>query len=214
MEVMMFLLVTSLLITTSSANYTDDFARNVMFPLSAAAYSNHPWICLATHFPYSKLYRQIFVDCDSFEGDICSGFTAVMPRYKAIAMSFRFLLFVTGHSLGGAMASLAASYLVATGLAERSKVKLVTSGQPRTGDKLFALNHDSQLDFSYRVTHWHDIVPHIPVFYQQGMPPANFTICSGGEDNNCSNGVWHTSISDHRQYFSQLVSQYGARGCY
>lgn len=136
-------------------------------------------------------------------------------------------IWVTGHSLGGAMASLAASYLVATGLAERSKVKLVTSGQPRTGDKLFALNHDSQLDFSYRVTHWHDIVPHIPVkndygyyhhgkevFYQQGMPPANFTICSGGEDNNCSNGVWHTSISDHRQYFSQLVSQYGARGCY
>lgn len=48
------------------------------------------------------------------------------------------------------MASLAASYLVATGLAERSKVKLVTSGQPRTGDKLFALNHDSQVRNLFR----------------------------------------------------------------
>ncbi|CAB3401816.1 unnamed protein product [Caenorhabditis bovis] len=45
-----------------------------------------------------------------------------------------FELWVTGHSLGGAMASIAASYIVKVGLYDGTQIKLVTLGQPRTGD--------------------------------------------------------------------------------
>lgn len=54
-------------------------------------------------------------------------------------------VWVTGHSLGGAMASLAASYIVASGVVPSTDVKLVTFGQPRTGNKDFAHAHDGQV---------------------------------------------------------------------
>ena len=47
-----------------------------------------------------------------------------------------------GHSLGGALASTCASYLVKLGLADPVHTKLVTFGQPRTGDKEYAQWHD------------------------------------------------------------------------
>jgi predicted lipase len=45
---------------------------------------------------------------------------------------------VTGHSLGAAMASLCAGYIAAMGYIPGDKIKLVTYGQPRTGDLAYA----------------------------------------------------------------------------
>ncbi|ULT95389.1 hypothetical protein L5515_011368 [Caenorhabditis briggsae] len=140
-----------------------------------------------------------------------------------------FEVWVTGHSLGGAMASLAASYIVKNGIATGDKVKLVTYGQPRTGTTPFAVAHDAQMAYSYRVTHNRDIVPHIPnegmedykhhkseVFYKESMNPgASYKVCSSAdESNDCSNGLLITaSVSDHLTYFTKDVSQWGEAGC-
>ncbi|PIO74991.1 triacylglycerol lipase [Teladorsagia circumcincta] len=135
---------------------------------------------------------------------------------------------VTGHSLGGAMASLAASYIVAAKLVPANNVELVTYGQPRTGNKDFAAAHDSQMAYSYRVTHWRDIVPHVPpehlegyrhhkseAFYHNDMKAgASFKVCDADEDKNCSDGLDITvSIPDHLHYFNIDVSEYGEKGC-
>ncbi len=66
-------------------------------------------------------------------------------------------LILTGHSLGGALAMLAAFRL-------RDRVEAVyTFGQPRVGNKAFALFYDYALkERTFRVVHADDIVPRLP----------------------------------------------------
>ncbi|KAL6738320.1 hypothetical protein Aduo_011881 [Ancylostoma duodenale] len=137
-------------------------------------------------------------------------------------------VWVTGHSLGASMASLAASYVISTQRINGSNVRLITYGQPRTGDWAFATAHNKQLSFSYRVVHWRDVVPHIPmkgfegywhheseVFYPYNMKKgANFTICHADESWHCSDGLlYDLSVYDHLHYFNIDVSEYGENGC-
>jgi predicted lipase len=51
-------------------------------------------------------------------------------------------IWVTGHSLGGALSSVAALEMIARNEVEADRVKLFTFGQPRTGDKTYASIHD------------------------------------------------------------------------
>lgn len=57
----------------------------------------------------------------------------------------------TGHSLGGALASLAAIRTVLDGVRNSNQIKLITFGQPRTGDTTYAFNHDRLVPYSYRL---------------------------------------------------------------
>ncbi|CAJ0596578.1 unnamed protein product [Cylicocyclus nassatus] len=70
-------------------------------------------------------------------------------------------IWITGHSLGGALASLVASYLVESGNAEMSRIKLMTFGQPRTGDQKFA-ESVNKMNYAFRVIHDNDLVPQVP----------------------------------------------------
>lgn len=65
-----------------------------------------------------------------------------------------------GHSLGGALAMLAAT----DGLAGKVKVEgVVTLGQPRTGNSTFSENFAKALGEKYfRYVHARDLVPHLP----------------------------------------------------
>ncbi|PIO59105.1 hypothetical protein TELCIR_19444, partial [Teladorsagia circumcincta] len=56
----------------------------------------------------------------------------------------KYEVWITGHGLGGSLASLAASFLVGSRMAMPNKVKLVTFGQPRTGDSNFSDALNSQ----------------------------------------------------------------------
>ena len=71
-------------------------------------------------------------------------------------------IFVTGHSLGGALAVFAAVDLKKNFYPETSII-LYTYGQPRVGNVDFSNFIFSQLDGSYvRVTHYDDLVTHVP----------------------------------------------------
>ena len=75
------------------------------------------------------------------------------PSYK---------VWVTGHSLGGALASLASTLIMFEGNTTRDNLRLYTFGQPRVGNYDYALTHDSLVPLSFRVTHYRDIVVHLP----------------------------------------------------
>lgn len=55
--------------------------------------------------------------------------------------------------MGGSYASIAAAHVIKLALFPADKVKLVTFGQPRTGDLDFAVAHDNLVKYRYRVIH-------------------------------------------------------------
>ncbi|PUZ66283.1 hypothetical protein GQ55_3G295800 [Panicum hallii var. hallii] len=129
-------------------------------------------------------------------------------------------IMVTGHSMGGAMASFCALDLVVNfGLKD---VTLLTFGQPRIGNAVFASNFKGHLPNAIRVTNAHDIVPHLPPYYRYfpqktyhhfprevwihnvGLGTFEYSIeeiCDdSGEDPTCSRSVSGNSVQDHIHY--------------
>ncbi|XP_062181209.1 lipase-like isoform X2 [Phragmites australis] len=131
-------------------------------------------------------------------------------------------IMVTGHSMGGAMASFCALDLVVNfGLKD---VTLMTFGQPRIGNAVFASYFRRHLPNAVRVINAHDIVPHLPPYYHY-FPQKTYhhfprevwihnvglgsfiysieQICDGsGEDPTCSRSVIGNSVHDHIHYLS------------
>ncbi|CAI5444328.1 unnamed protein product [Caenorhabditis angaria] len=137
-------------------------------------------------------------------------------------------IWVGGHSLGGSMAALATNFIVANQLVtDASKIKLITFGEPRTGDQQFADAHDQMIKYSYRVIHKRDIVSHIPykneegyrhhrneIWYDNDMEDgAKYKECDSQESIFCSDGHLDYMISDHHRYFGMYMSFYGRRNC-
>jgi hypothetical protein len=72
-------------------------------------------------------------------------------------------ILVTGHSMGGAMASFCALDLTANyGV---KNIQVFTFGQPRIGNPAFAAYYSENVPLTIRVTHSHDVVPHLPPYY-------------------------------------------------
>ena len=72
-------------------------------------------------------------------------------------------IWVAGHSLGGALAALAAADTLF--IAGAPLAGLYTYGQPRVGDRQFASQFDSALrSVSFRYVNDKDIVPRVPLF--------------------------------------------------
>uniref|UniRef100_A0A0E0D0J8 Fungal lipase-type domain-containing protein n=2 Tax=Oryza meridionalis TaxID=40149 RepID=A0A0E0D0J8_9ORYZ len=127
-------------------------------------------------------------------------------------------IIVTGHSMGGALASFCALDLAITH--GGNNVYLMTFGQPRVGNTAFASYFAKYVPNTIRVTHEHDIVPHLPPYFfifpdqtYHHFPTevwehkvdgsTVYEVCDGsGEDPDCSRSVlvlfW--SASDHLTY--------------
>ncbi|KAG2428849.1 hypothetical protein HYH02_014261 [Chlamydomonas schloesseri] len=71
---------------------------------------------------------------------------------------------VTGHSLGGALATLAAYELAERRTPARSvqRISLYSYGAPRVGNKAFAEAFDRLVPDTWRITNTNDIVPSVP----------------------------------------------------
>lgn len=124
-------------------------------------------------------------------------------------------IFVTGHSLGAALAVLAATELhYSQGL----KIEAVfTFGLPRVGNKAFKNFYSKASPVSWRVTHLQDPVPHLPprtmdffhskteVWYHSSSNATLYRECdSSGEDASCSDSVFPIGYpgvpTDHLEY--------------
>ncbi|KAA8493617.1 Lipase [Porphyridium purpureum] len=72
-----------------------------------------------------------------------------------------YTVYVTGHSLGGAMASMHAMALVLAGIPAHL-IEMYTFGQPRPGNDAFSREWDARLKKGYRIVNNYDMVPHLP----------------------------------------------------
>jgi len=119
-------------------------------------------------------------------------------------------LTVTGHSMGAAIAAIAMFDLHSKGW---TIAPTVTFGQPRVGNKAFALEFEKAFGSStlYRMTHYHDPVPHLPVqnvldanagffhvstevYYAQNVS-SGFKVCNGdGEDSHCADSYTNVPV--------------------
>ncbi|CAG9996465.1 unnamed protein product [Clonostachys byssicola] len=142
-------------------------------------------------------------------------------------------IIITGGSLGGAVATIAAAHIREAGY----QADLYTYGSPRIGNGVLVDFITQQPGKSYRVTHRHDLVPRIPTpnvlwwpdwpqyrhvspeYWLQGEPsdPNNWPIedikiCEGNWSRECiaspSNPVdldFSGSGNDHLNYFGSLT---------
>ncbi|CAJ0939140.1 unnamed protein product, partial [Mesorhabditis belari] len=91
---------------------------------------------------------------------------APMERVLTHPLYQNYAVTITGHSLGGALAALAAARTVKQGIRQSGQVRLVTFGEPRVGSAKFAKNFDQLVPNSYRVVFRADIVPHLPACHK------------------------------------------------
>ncbi|EIN12299.1 alpha/beta-hydrolase [Punctularia strigosozonata HHB-11173 SS5] len=142
--------------------------------------------------------------------------TELLANVTAVATEYPdYAIVPLGHSLGGAIASIAAVSLKAS-FPDRP-MRLYTYGQPRTGNAVYATwVNDNFADNSFRVVHRDDCVPQLIVeaigyqhhgteYWQLTDPssPGNFVHCAaGGEDPTCQDSVPLTSLNctDHVTY--------------
>ncbi|KNE71450.1 hypothetical protein AMAG_15681 [Allomyces macrogynus ATCC 38327] len=128
----------------------------------------------------------------------------------------------TGHSLGGAIATLAAADTAASGLVAASKVQLTIYNSPRVGSATFS-DMVSALGLSgvARFVEENDIVSHLPptsfgfnhVVGEDYQRSGVVYACTGAEDSSCSNSrVPFTSIDSHTQFFG-TAGWFGGSGC-
>ncbi|CAM9919266.1 unnamed protein product [Phaeothamnion confervicola] len=113
-----------------------------------------------------------------------------------------FDVYVTGHSLGGALAVLAALDIVETGI----PVRCYTFGMPRVGNRAWADYLRRALPVAVRVTHNRDAVPHMPPTsfgFRHSAPEVfeaadgGLTLCEeDGESPACSArfALWQTNV--------------------
>jgi len=136
---------------------------------------------------------------------------AARPDYKIV---------VTGHSLGGAVASMASLSIRAA--LPNVPMQLFTYGQPRVGNEAFARQVENQIgvDNIFRAVHTFDGVPtfvlgeigyrHFGTEYWNFEDPASPRTtkkCVGPEDPTCSDSIFSTFINPaHLLYFGEAMA--------
>lgn len=155
-----------------------------------------------------------------------NGMKAEFEKLKKLYPDYE--LWVTGHSMGAAIATVGAHVIGAEKLFDTNRMKVITFGEPRVGDRDFMIAHDKLFPYNYRVTHGRDIVTHVPpkdmldyhhhryeVWYPEEMAEGDkYIICLSPEDKSCSDQNWvQMSAMDHRYYYGIDVQGIIDNGC-
>jgi len=105
---------------------------------------------------------------DGIHAGFEAGITAIWDSVAPVLAASTGPLYLTGHSLGGALAVIAARRLLAEGIADLDRLLGVyTFGMPRTGDAAFAAAYRTIGDGAlaartFRLVYGTDIVPAVP----------------------------------------------------
>lgn len=98
---------------------------------------------------------------DGFYDDVVDIYGLVFDLVTATIASAPKPLFITGHSLGGAVAILCAHMLALRKIAIQA---VYTFGQPRVGDRDYAAQYNQVLGAkTFRLVFEDDLVPHVPL---------------------------------------------------
>ena len=158
-----------------------------------------------------------FVHKGFFEAtqDVLPGIVTEISRLRLKSPSLMDVV-VTGHSLGAAIATIAALELTKKGF----EVKLINYGSPRLANSKLAEFISNNIPIRMRVTNHRDLVPHLPLFalgydHIQGeyYEDENAFVheCVGTSDPTCSSQwtrvEWSRvdlpSLNDHLEYLNQ-----------
>ncbi|WKY15858.1 hypothetical protein Q1695_000943 [Nippostrongylus brasiliensis] len=149
-----------------------------------------------------------------------------------------FRIWTTGYSLGGSLASMAALYLAIKDLVDKKSIRLVTFGEPRTGNVAYARAVEKHIRFRYRVVKGDDFIASIPrspdpsaiitgpLFYRQPLfyrylvhydnkmkKNDPFIVCGLSDDYGCRNTHRSFNMQDHSSYFNVDREQFVKGGC-
>lgn len=128
-------------------------------------------------------------------------------------------LVITGHSLGGAIATLAAGEFRKMGDDLATRTELYTFGSPRVGNGHTAAFLTDQSDLSFRITSMSDPIPREPghvLGYQHTSPefwihdhpqnpgPNDIKVVTGFYNKHGNSGKHGFKISRHREYFGPI----------
>ncbi|KAI8323420.1 alpha/beta-hydrolase, partial [Martensiomyces pterosporus] len=106
--------------------------------------------------PGSKVHSGFLAAFNSASDKIKSTIETILKQHPDYS------IVITGHSLGGSEASIAAADFAVTHPEWKSKMALYTYGQPRTGNDVYANWLSSQPFPIYRATYKGDVVPQVP----------------------------------------------------
>ncbi|KAL7945429.1 alpha/beta-hydrolase [Trichoderma barbatum] len=169
-----------------------------------------------------------FTDCSLVDGcEVHDGFNLAWSEVEtaatdaltqARAANPSFGIVATGHSLGGAVATLGASFLRTQGF----PIDIFTFGSPRVGNDVFADFVTSQPGAQFRVTHVDDPVPRLPPIilkYRHVSPEfwlstgegstidytvADIEVCTGNANVDCNAGTSGLDLTAHSNYFRKV----------
>lgn len=165
------------------------------------------WMSLYPSCPGGYVHEGFFAAHNSVIQDVLNE----VNRLKLIYPTYDII--VTGHSLGGALATLTSVDLSNSNIS----ATLINFGSPRLFDKESASCVSAKISTIYRITYHKDIVVHLP-FLRAGFmhitgewyhdENENIHHCKGYEDENCAN-KWKTrhDVNDHHKYLNQLINK-------
>ncbi|EMR64488.1 putative lipase protein [Eutypa lata UCREL1] len=138
---------------------------------------------------------------------------AANPSYKII---------FTGHSLGGAVATVGAGYVREEDGGSSYDIDIYTYGSPRPGNRAFVEHVSEQAGLEFRVTHTDDPVPRLPPillnyrhtspeywFHTGGSNTTDYTaadgeVCEGYASLGCNAGTLGLDVEAHGYYFQDI----------
>ncbi|CAD2213538.1 triacylglycerol lipase [Angomonas deanei] len=162
-----------------------------------------------------KVHRGFYGAFDSLAVNLTSDVLWLSRKYP------RYSYFITGHSLGGAIAVLCAAHIASNPVFSQGQrkpaVTLYTFGEPRVGNSAFSNWTASLLGKQHRITHGRDPVPRLPPqswgylhlprewWYAEENATSDtpYRVCEDSteaEDPLCSLSVYSTTVSDHLLY--------------
>ena len=173
-------------------------------------------------YPYSN-YNDVGVDKGFYKAysNVRKNINNFIQEQSSLHPSYNIL--ITGHSLGAALGTLSAFESVYLYKIEPDNIQLLTYGSPRVGNKAFK-QYMLAIVFSWRTTHYYDIVPHVPeefldyihisqeIWYNKDN--SAYKICNDNdkEDSTCSNSCAPTkciSMNDHLDYLNITMGNDG-----
>ena len=207
-----------------------DYVTNTIFTSFRGSHNLHNWldnIQVSKISPYNnsdiKVEKGFFKEYSFIKENLIDNLQKLSKKYGENK------LLITGHSSGAALATLMA-YDILTYYHEFKLEYLYQFGSPRVGNNEFSKDFNSYNISSFRITHYYDIVPHVPeeflgykhisneIWYNEDN--SNYKICNdidNNEDKQCSNScspTHCTSFDDHLYYLNVSMGIDKKEYCY